>query len=138
MKNFDEVRDERAKKDRTFVIGGVEFTRRPAVAPERILRWNQATSGEVDLTEEEWLEVYDETILAMLESGQQQKWAEIRNAERENPVTVGDLTAVIRWLFEEMAGRPTGPPSGSSDGREPSGTTSTGDSSSTQAEPSRN
>lgn len=133
MKDFDEAREERAKTDRTFTVAGEQFTRRPAVAPETILHWNQATSGEIDLTEQEWLDVYDETILAMLEPGQEEKWASVRDAGIENPLTVADLTAIIRWLFEEMAGRPTGPSSDSSDGRESSATTSKDDSSSKPA-----
>ena len=124
MKDFDEARREREEKDRSFTIGGEEFIRRPAVAPERILRFNQATGGEVELGEQEWLDVYDETILAMIEPGQEAKWQKVRDPELPNPLTLADLGALIRWLFEEMASRPTGPSSDSSDGRDSTGTTS--------------
>ena len=133
MKNFDEVRAKRAETDRSFVIGGETFVRKPAVAPEEILQWNRATGGEVELSEAEWIDTYDETILVLLEPGQEEKWREVRRRDVENPLTIGDLSGLIRWLFEEMSGRPTTPSSDSSDGRPSTETTSKGDSSSTPA-----
>ncbi len=124
MKDFDEARREREERDRSFTIGGEQFVRRVAVAPEQILTWNKATAGDIEPNEEEWLALYDETILAMLEPGQAEKWAQVRDPELANPLTTGDLTALVRWLFEEMTGRPTGPSSDSSAGQNSSATTS--------------
>lgn len=52
--------------------------------------------------------------------------------EREyDPILLPDLIKVIEWMTEEQTGRrPTGSPSVSSDGRKPTGTTLTEDSSS--------
>ncbi len=76
-------------------------------------------------------------MLALLEPGQAEKWAAVRSADLPNPLTGSDLTLLIRWLFEEMAGgRPTGPSSGSSPGPNGTATTSTDDSSSKLAEAS--
>lgn len=124
VKDFDEARREREERDRSFTIGGEEFIRRVAVAPERILTWNKATAGDITPTEEEWLALYDETILAMIEPGQEEKWAKVRDPELPNPLTTGDLTALVRWLFESMVDRPTGQSSDSSPGRNGSETTS--------------
>lgn len=128
MKNFDEARAERERRDRSFQIGGEEFTYRPAVAPETILRWSQMTGGEMpDLTEEQALDIFDETVLAFLEPDQSEKWARIRNPKAAHPLNVADLRALVSWLFEEQAGRPTGKPSDSSGGpaKEKTGTPST-------------
>ncbi len=95
MKDFDEARREREERDRSFKIGGEEFIRRVAVAPERILRWNMAGAGELDLDEQGWLDLYDETVLALLEPGQAEKWAEVRSADLDNPLTGSDLTLLI-------------------------------------------
>lgn len=124
MKNLDEKRLERVKRDRSFTIGGQEFERKVGVRPEDILRWNEATGGEVVPTEAEWIEIYDETVLALLAPGQEDKWREVRAID-DNPLTVHDLLELIAYLLSEATGRPTGPSSDSSDGRDSTGTTST-------------
>jgi hypothetical protein len=136
VKDFDEARRERESYDRSFVIGGTQFTRRIAVAPERVLNWNKAGAGELELDEQGWLDLYDETVLALLEPGQEDKWAAVRSPDLEHPLTGTDLTNLIRWLFTEMAGRPTGRSSDSSPGPNGTATTSTDDSSSKLAEAS--
>lgn len=125
MKDFDAARREREKRDRSFTIGGQEFTRKVGLRPEELLLWNEATSGEKVPTEKEWIDVYDETVLAMLEPGQEDKWTQVR-ADQANPLTVHDLLELIKWLLTELSGRPTGQPSDSSDGLDSTETTSTG------------
>lgn len=127
MKNFDEARLERAERDRTFVIGGQELVRRVGVRPDDILHWNQATGGEIVPTEQEWIEIYDETVIALLEPGMEEKWAAVRSIT-DNPLTVHDLLELIGYLLSEETGRPTGQPSDSSAGRKSTGTISTEDS----------
>lgn len=137
MKNFDEAREERERRDRSFQIGGQEFTYRPAVSPEAILRWSQMTGGEMpDLTEQEAISILDDTVGAFLEPGQEKKWKAVRDPDLKNPLNISDLRDLIAWLFEEQAGRPTSPPSGSSGGSETGGTgTSSTAESSLQAVP---
>lgn len=125
MKDFDEARAEREKAERTFKLGGETFVHRVAVAPEKILRWNQASFGEIEMDEAKWIELYDETVLALIEPGQEEKWAKVRDQDAEHPIGMASLNAVIEWLFVEVSGRPTGPPSDSSDSRGGTGTTST-------------
>lgn len=124
MKNFDEARKEREQRDRSFQIGGEDFTYRPAVAPEAILRWSQMTGGEMadELTEEQALAIFDETVVAFLEPGQEEQWAKVRDPEAAHPLNISDLRELVSWLFEEQTGRPTEPPSDSSDGPESPGT----------------
>lgn len=151
-------RNERAQvppEDRSFVIGGETFVYRTSVAPERFKKWSMMVGGEYvlkdergrpildehrqpvsTLTEDEALVIYDETILAFLEPGQEEKWKAVRAADAANPLNLEDIKAVMRWLFDQQTGRPTGRPSGSSSGSATvgTGTTSTGESDS-PAEP---
>jgi hypothetical protein len=141
-------------EERSFVIGGETFVYRSAVAPEAFKRWSMMVSGEFllrdergrpilddfkqpvsTLTETEALEIFDATVVAFLEPGQEEKWKKVRDPEAENPVTLQDMRALVRWLFEEQSARPTGPPSGSSRTSETasSGTPSTVESSSPAA-----
>ena len=90
------------------------------------------------LTEKEALEIYEQTIQAFLEPGQEEKWARVRAHDAAHPLNLADMSALVRWLFEEHSGRPTGPSSGSTastpgDANEQSGTNSTGDSRSVAA-----
>lgn len=131
MKDFDEARRIREATERTFRAGGEEFHYKAAVAPEVILHWNQATSGEMpELGEEGWLDLYDETVLAILSTGQQEKWASVRDPLAEHPLNIGDLRAILQWLIVEATKHPTGGPSGSSTGTERTGPESKGGSSS--------
>jgi len=115
MKNFDEERQHRAERDRSFTIGGETFTYRASVAPEKMAAWNEAVTGEVSLGERKWLELYDETILGMLEPGQEEKWASVRNPDLDVPINLRDLTDLMEWLLAEQSGRPTESPSDSSE-----------------------
>lgn len=125
MKNFDTDRVHRAERDRSFQIAGETFTYRPSVAPEVMASWNEAVTGEVTLGEREWLKLYDDTILGLLEPGQEEKWLAVRSADLELPINLSDLSSLMEWLLAEQSGRPTVQPSESSqtDGR--TGTEST-------------
>jgi hypothetical protein len=116
MKNFDEERQAREEIDRSFVIGGETFTHRVAVAPETIVRWNMAVTEEIELTEQDWLGLYDETIVAMLEPDQVPKWRKVRSPDATHPLTLSDMREVLRFLMERATGRPTSEPSGSTNG----------------------
>lgn len=136
MHDFDEARrarDERDRDERTFKAGGVEFVHRLAVPPETTLRWTQAITEEITLTEAEWLGVLDETIVAILEPGQKEAWDRVRSADVEHPLTIADLREILRWLLSRVTGRPTGEESGSSSNGSPSATTSKAGSSSPEA-----
>lgn len=130
MKDFDQERQARVNRERTFRIGGEEFTYRPAVSPEALLPYNTAITGDSRPSEAEWIELYDETIRALLDPGQEEKWATVRNPDVENPISIQDLSGLLQWLLEEQVGRPTGQPSDSSTSSDGNGTHSKDDSSS--------
>lgn len=137
MRNFDEERRVREEADRRIKVGGKEFTYKPSVAPEVIMAWNAAATGETEgLTEARWLELFDETILAMLDPGQEEEWASIRDRNSPHPLNLADLREVLRFLIEQATGRPTTPPSGSSPGGGDTAETSRDESSSPEAPPS--
>lgn len=131
MRNFDEeARKERLDADRSFVIGGETFYYRAAVAPEVVLDWNDIVTGKVDSSDTRvWVEMYDQTTLAMLAPGQEEKWKKVRSADVEHPLNISDVREVFYFLLEQATGRPTGEPQGSSDGSSQNGTASKDESS---------
>lgn len=118
MKDFDTARNERLERERGFRIGGHDFVYRASVAPEALLAWDDRG----DLEGQAFLDVIDETVIAFLEPGQDEKWREARSAASENPLNISDIIEVIQWLFEEQVGRPTGRSSESTNGGGASGT----------------
>lgn len=133
MKDFDLDRNIRSALDRTFKIGGQKFTRRASVRPEATLEWEGIRFMDPSSSPaEEFLGILDRTIIGLIEPGTNGKdhgrWAKLR-AREDDPITTQDMLELIPWLIEEMAGRPTMPPSNSSGEPGPSGTSSTDDSS---------
>lgn len=117
MKNFDEARQLRKAAPREFQIGGKQFVARASVSPEAIVDWNEAVSGGTDhLNEREWLALFDATVIAILEPGQEATWRELRSPTADDPLNISDIREVLQWLIEQATGRPTGEPSGSPTG----------------------
>lgn len=133
MKDFDAARKQRETTERSFTIGGQEFTYRAAVAPEALIDWNEAATGAKKLTEREWLELFDATIVLILDEGQEETWKTVRNPRAEHPLNLEDIREVLAWLIEQATGRPTGEPSGSSSGSSTTETESKDESSSPAA-----
>lgn len=128
MKDFDTDRVHRVQRDRKFQIGGEEFTYLPSVRPEAMADWNEGVTGEVELGERKWLELFDSTIIALLEPGQEEKWRSVR--ENADPaINLQDLQDLMKWLLAEQSGRPTGSPSDSTETDGPTTTESTATSS---------
>lgn len=133
MQDFDTARDERLKADRSFKIGGETFTHRAAVAPEEIMGWNDLTEGTAgaDTPGSGWLKALDETVLVILEPGQEELWAKVRDPKLQpQPLSVGDLVKVMEWLIEKVVATPTSEPAASGRGRARTAMSSTGVSSS--------
>jgi hypothetical protein len=128
VKDFDAVREQRAQEDRSFKIGGETFVRKVGVRPEVLAEYDQIGA---DTSATETLKIVDECILAMVENhdGSHERWSALRTRE-EDPVTLGDMQALVEWLIEEETERsPTQPSSPSTGGRKPTRTRSTGASS---------
>lgn len=133
VKNFDEQRALRGKGNRKFQIGGEVFTRRSSVRPEAVAGWEEIGKRGSEMGSEEVLETMDQVICNLIEPGPQnrdhKKWRKIRSRE-EDPITLDDMIELITWITEDMTGRPTQQSEPSSEAPEPTGTSSTDDSSS--------
>jgi hypothetical protein len=130
MRNFDEGRHarRRTEEERTFVLHGETFVLRAAVRPE-VLNAFDLISDASGVTET--MKALDEMFVDLIDDrdGAADRYATIR-ADDTDPITLEDLDDVVKWMIEVVTGRPTSSPSGSTDGREATGTTSTVDSSS--------
>jgi len=136
VRDFDKARQVRLDRDRTFQIGGETFSFRPAVAPEALLEYNSAITGDLtDLKENDWIRIYDDTIIAMLEDGQGDRWHHARRLDSDNPLNADDINAVLQWILEQVTGHPTGQPSDSSTSSDGNGTPSKDNSSEPEATP---
>jgi hypothetical protein len=107
-------RNERAAKERQFTIGGEHFAYRPGVEPEVLADWMDVGDG---TPEAEAIRVADATIIAFLDPGDVDRWRALRQpGALSNPITSGDLLAVLRWLIGQQGSRPTEPSRASSTG----------------------
>jgi hypothetical protein len=130
LKDFDVIRAERVNADRSFRLGGEEFKFRPSVAAGvRVAFEDEAAEA---TTSRAVLAAIDKYILNLLEPGQEEKWAAVRDDSAEFPVSFKDLEDVYQHIEAVLTGRPTERPSDS--GGRPSQTgTGSRDGSSSQA-----
>lgn len=140
MKDFDSDRRQRRVEqeaaEKQFVIGGETFTMRTFVRPDVIAEWE-------DLSEQAGsvytLEVVDRLVTGFIadEDGRD-RWRALRERDDGDLLDLGDLLDVCRWLITEATGRPTTPSTGAADstnGRQETGPSSRGESSSQEATP---
>lgn len=106
--------DQELESDLEFKIGGESFRMR-YVRPEVLAAWDQNAPADKP---EEALKELDERVKLFLENvnGAAERWDALR-AREENPVTMGQLNALLMWMVEVQSGRPTSPPSPSVPGR---------------------
>lgn len=117
MKNFDELRE----SDLEFVLGGETF-RMKYVRPEVLAEWEDEEEPETE-TAAERIERVDNRIIGFLDSSSNgdgkdsvTRYRELR-AREENPVSLGQLRAVVVWMMETQTARPTEQPSALAGGR---------------------
>jgi hypothetical protein len=108
MKDFNDL----LAKERQFKVQDETFTWRD-VRPEVLTEFEVNTNG--DDPNAVW-DLMDRQILLFLDEEQHGRWKELRAREKE-PVTIGQINAVLTWLMEEQTGRPTEQPSPSAPGR---------------------
>lgn len=151
LQAFNESRRLRAERDRTFEIGGVKLTHRPAVAPEIPLRYQEVADGmarwgeEVNrliegrngkdpvlpdqpFSEAELIEVYNDFVLGCLEPSSHEAWAELRSPNAANPLLGEDIYRLAIWLLGRTTALPTEGLLGSSSTQPETSTTSAGSS----------
>jgi len=87
----------------TFTICGTVFACREPVDSAVLDRFREAAAGQIKLSIEAAITLYDQVVLAFLEPGQEEKWRHVRRVESD-PITLEDIHAVITWLFEHVLG----------------------------------
>lgn len=134
MKDFDKERRERNAErearitDRTFQLGGVEFTFKPTVS-YTVLQLVAST----DLMDAaDTISAFEDAICEFLVDGQCEKFLEIAR-NKEDPVTFADLNNICFYITEKQSGRPTLAPLPSTTGEGTTETPSTDASSSKPA-----
>jgi hypothetical protein len=140
--NFDqqqrERQDQRARElgDRTFTLRGETFT---FIANARFDVLRKVSELGQDTDGAQIITVLEEAVLDMIEDtdGGHARFRDVCQ-QTDFPVTFTDLNEIATWLIEKQVNRPTRAPSSSTDGREATGTNSTGTSSSTPAGASTN
>lgn len=100
-------------EDLEFKIGGETFKLK-YVRPEVLAAWEDEELPEKSV---DALKYTDNRIKLFMDTsnGAGERWDAIRGRE-ENPVTMGQLNALLMWMVEVQSGRPTMPPSPSDSG----------------------
>ena len=106
-KDFNEL----LAQDRQFKVQDQTFTWRD-VRPEVLTAFEVDTNG--NDPNAVW-DLMDRQIILFLPTDEHERWAELRKREDE-PVTIGQMNAILTWLMEEQTGRPTEQPSPSGAG----------------------
>lgn len=119
-KDFDSERvAEIDASAREFTIGGEQFTIRVATAPEVYVRYwdalRDSSSADGNLTNTEFLAVLDNTVLALIEPGEADRWQTVR-ADAEPPITIRAISQVVDYCMGVQSGRPPTQASSSSNG----------------------
>lgn len=115
-------------KDREFTINGYVFKWHD-VRPEVLTELGQtltaeSANGAADDPNAAW-KIADQQILLFIDEEQHERWQELR-ARDQDPVTIGQLNAIVQWLMEEQTGLPTEQSSSSGTGRGRTATSSKG------------
>lgn len=106
----------------TFRIAGNEFVVRSGFAPgspgaDAIKRFREMNE---DTSDEDFNRISDETVMAFLHPGQEEKWKAARDPDIEHPITGSDLVDIVIWLIEAVTNRPLESSTDSSTGSTPS------------------
>ena len=103
--NFDEAREQRFERERTFQIGGETFTAIPAVDMVVVARYEDAVGKG---NSEDYTVLLDATIKEFLVAEDRPRWDAMRErVAATNGITFGDAAGILRWLLERDAQRPT-------------------------------
>lgn len=119
-KDFDSERvAEIDASAREFTIGGEQFTIRVATAPEVYVRYwdalRDSSSADGNLTNTEFLAVLDDTVVALIEPGETDRWRHVRE-NADPPVTIRAISQVVDYCMGVQSGRPPTQASSSSNG----------------------
>jgi hypothetical protein len=109
-RNFDEER----QFDPVFIIRGESF-RMKIVRPEVIAEWEDSPIPEKSV---DAIKYIDDKLKQFIENtdGSHERWDALR-AKDDDPVSMGELDELLRWMVETQSARPTAAPSPSAPGR---------------------
>lgn len=118
-RNFDTERN----FDPVFIIRGQEF-RMKIVRPEVIGEWEDSPVPEKSV---DAIKYVDDKIKQFIENsdGSHERWDAIR-ADDADPISLGEMDELLRWMVEIQSDRPTAQPSPSAPGRGRSAASSKG------------
>ena len=137
MQDFDIERAKRYEADRRFKIGGEVFVHKPTVRPDLMIAYEDMAR---DASAKEALEIMDDLVIGWLDTTDDpdavERYRELRLRD-EDPIGGGDLSDLVKWLYQNSARRPTTASTSSDDGRKITGTSSTDGSSPEQDEASK-
>lgn len=137
MQDFDIERAKRYEADRRFKIGGEVFVHKPTVRPDLMIAYEDMAR---DASAKEALDILDDLVIGWLDTtedpGAVERYRELRLRD-EDPIGGGDLSDLVKWLYQNSARRPTTASTSSDDGRKITGTSSTDGSSPEQDEASK-
>jgi len=132
VKDFDIIRAERVNPDRSFRIGGEEFTFAAVVSASVAASYEDIVT-DPKRSSSEALEAMDDFVLSMIPPEQHPKWKAIRNRTGDDALSTDDIVEVLRHITEVTSGRPT-VQSGDSSGQQSKPGTASKVASSTQGE----
>ena len=136
LTSFEERRKEREQADRSFVLLGETLTVKPSVAPQVGIRLNAARATAISdlvaaqaardkgqdvpapgITDEQMLEIAEETIRALIEPSSLEGWERLRSADNPAPLTFREIFELCDYLIARASGIPTDALAGSSNGQ---------------------
>lgn len=129
FRDFDATRARAQREPVRFRLGGQDFT--CTATPSIAQALDLARAPEPDLTDMESATTGQAVaaLIRFIESllvskSDQKRWRRVLRSKRD-PISAQDIIELGTWLTVQYTARPTRPPSESSDGRAPTGTTST-------------
>jgi hypothetical protein len=136
---FASLNDTEPNPDRTFLLGGHDFRFRAKIAANLIARFYDAPEAITPTCphcglpftigsprpQQDALAAADAMIVAFLEPGQEEAWAQVRSDDADDPLTLLEVIATGNYLLGALTARPTGQQSGSGDTPATAGTKST-------------
>jgi hypothetical protein len=147
LERFEQRRQERLQRDRTFTFCGATLTHKKDVSPEPRIQYDKMrrtvsrqlaeaktriedANGtppalhELEISDEEMIQAADDTILAWLEPESHAAWLELRSPDADFPLNYNDILWFVDYLGARIADIPTVAPIDSSDGRKKTGSES--------------
>ena len=157
IEQFEERRRERAAANRKIRLADETLIYRPSVAPEvglrlqQVVRESQEEIAENEAREKrgektidnlgrsnsEILEAADWTVRSCLEPSSVEAWERLRSLDHPEPLTSTEIIEFAFFIQARASGLPTGRPTVSPGGPQPTGTTAKGGSSSPADKPTR-